>query len=288
MVKRKYSKHEAKVIFLTPKHAKKLYDLGKKHKQRPIRPHRVEELKDAMRRNLWEWTGESIVLDYDGIPRNGMHRLKAVIDLAKEKKSFSGIETTISRGVKPSVFKVIDTHSKRSLRDVLKIDEEAYANNLATALNIFDQYQHGCFRDGRRIGFQRQDAFNLLKEHPDLRRYAANSDCFSKRKILPASMVAAFHYIFVINGKKRKADIFFEKLLTSEGLFSPHPIYCFRELLRETRIATKKEKMALLVKTWNAFLRGESINSLTYRDSKHPRESFPKVEGTVPYDELKS
>lgn len=273
--RKKYPKHESEVIQLTPKYAKELLDLAGTVRQRPIKPHRIEEISEAMKRGLWDWTGESIILDWDGIVRNGVHRLMCIVETGVT------IETTISVGVNPEVFKIIDGHSKRSLRDALGIAGENYTSVLSAALIIYDGYLHHRFLDGRRNGFQRQDAFKLLGKHPKLRKYAADSVCcFDKKKILPSSMVTAFHYIFATDGDKQKADDFFNRLATGENLSQNHPILCLRETLRDKNGELRKRgKMALLIKAWNVYLDGEKINNLSWRDQKTPKEPFPKIEG---------
>lgn len=272
--RKKYPKHESKVIKLTPEYAKELLKLAHTVKQRPTRPSRVKVLEEAIGRNLWGWTGEAIILDWNGIPRNGVHRLMAVVNIGKT------IEVTISTGINPEFFKIIDTHAKRSARDALVISGESYCHTLATALNLYDQHLElkGGFQDGQRPEFQRQDMFDLLEKHPRLRKYVVGAERFHGQKLLSLGVVAAFHYIFATEINKQKADAFFEQLLTGENLTQHHPVYCLREALRKKLFHRRKDIIGGLIKAWNVYFEGGEMYNLVPKDPKN-KERFPKIKG---------
>ena len=88
------------------------------------------------------------------------------------------------------------------------------------------------------------------------------------------------HYVF---SKKNilKADDFFNKLATGEEFKQKDPI----RLLRDRLLFNKKEpirmereyKIAITIKAWNAFRRGDSMTKLTWRSQKKPKEEVPII-----------
>jgi hypothetical protein len=114
---------QAKVIYLTPEIAENLLQQNKgnrKLKRETLRIY-INDMKDGR----WKENGEPIIIDINGVVKDGQHRLTACI---KANYSF---HIPLITGVDPDVMDTIDTGSNRSLSDVLQLN--GYKNSASAA-----------------------------------------------------------------------------------------------------------------------------------------------------------
>jgi hypothetical protein len=97
---------------------------------RPLHSSIVKKYTTAMRSEKWMDAGESLKFDWNGVLLNGQHRLGAIV--------LSGIPQvfTLERGLDPATFEVIDSHSKRSILDLLYITGNPHGQNAAMVLRM--------------------------------------------------------------------------------------------------------------------------------------------------------
>lgn len=73
------------------------------------------------------------------------------------------------------------------------------------------------------------------------------------------------------------SDDFWKKVCTGENIHSGHPVSALRTRLINDRMTKgnmeKREKAALIIKSWNAFRKGKELKSLVFRSN----ESFPEI-----------
>lgn len=76
---------------------------------------------------------------------------------------------------------------------------------------------------------------------------------------------------------EKKADAFWTAFVSGENLNRQSPIYCLRERFIKSKSAVAKLPMdimvALGIKAWNAYRKGETRRSIAYDPS---REEFPQ------------
>lgn len=89
--------------------------LGRNESNRNIRPARVAQFVRDMRAGNFSLTGETIKFDWNGNLIDGQHRLTAV------RESGVSIQALVVHGLAPTVRAVIDTGSRRSAADALRM-----------------------------------------------------------------------------------------------------------------------------------------------------------------------
>jgi hypothetical protein len=78
---------------------------------RKILPKRVRGYKEQIRRGHWPLTHQGIAFDWNGVLRDGQHRLQAIIE------SSVPVYQWVCRGIDPQSASVLDSGKPRSLRD---------------------------------------------------------------------------------------------------------------------------------------------------------------------------
>ncbi len=99
------SKEHARIVWITPDHAKKLLaGTPQEERHRELQLDSVLKYTEEMRQGKWRFVGKSVVVDSDGKLRNGQHRLSACV-LANR-----AFRTVLVTGVNPSEFKDWNEH----------------------------------------------------------------------------------------------------------------------------------------------------------------------------------
>jgi hypothetical protein len=258
---------------ITPTRAKELLEANIKN--RLVKPVRVNLYANDIINGRWkENTGESIKISKTGLILDGQHRLHAII------KANKPVLMLIISGIEDSAFDVIDTGSSRNASDVFKI---ADVQNGSTIPSIIQFYN--LLNDGKKPNTQiNRKSTNgmLLEQYNDNPEFwqniarQAHSMYKSFAKILVPSFIGGFHaYFYKINPERAES---FMKQLTTGIDVENNTIVLLRNKLMQDKMSNRKMqssyKMALIIKTWNCFIRGESIKVLKF-DSV--RDEFPKA-----------
>jgi hypothetical protein len=82
---------------------------------RKILPKRVRGYREQMKRGHWPLTHQGIAFDWNGVLRDGQHRLQAIID------ADTAMYQWVCRGIDPQAACVLDSGKPRSLRDRIRI-----------------------------------------------------------------------------------------------------------------------------------------------------------------------
>ena len=116
---------KAEIVLLTPKLATELLanNIGNRRLKKS-----QESYSIMMKNGDWKENGESIIIDKNGLIKDGQHRMYAVIDANYSYR------VAIVSDVNPDVMDTIDTGSNRGLSDVLDIN--GFSNTAVTAAII--------------------------------------------------------------------------------------------------------------------------------------------------------
>jgi len=119
-----FRKVETKMQVITPKEATRIIEKSNID-NRKVRLHHVEWFSNLIKNGEWVLTHQGIAFDVNGRLVDGQHRMLAI---AK-----SGIDTPIlvTRNLKEEAYNAIDTHSKRSVADIYKVNRR-YAAFITT------------------------------------------------------------------------------------------------------------------------------------------------------------
>ena len=149
---------KAEILRITPELAKQL--LSKNTKNRSVKEHTVNFYKDQMTSGKWKENGESIIIDVNGVIKDGQHRLLAV-----SKTGFSYIAPVITE-VSYDVMDTIDTGTNRSCADIFKLEGLSYPTYLAALCKsiLKNAYNHHSSHSSK---ISNSDALLLAKENKD-------------------------------------------------------------------------------------------------------------------------
>lgn len=266
----------ASIETVTPQQAS-LWLAGQSDHNRTLRERHVERLMRDMRNGTFVYNGESIKIDEEGNLMDGQHRLTAIVR--------SGIPQTmlVARCVPRITMRTIDRGEARTVADWLKIRGFKHYSCLSKAANDLLAFECGSLHRVNSLGkFHPSDADGVLDRHPNL----SDSVSFVRghgsglRRVYRSEGRAGFlHYVFT-QVSPEKGDTFIEKLSSGAGLESSSPILHLRARLTDDIVDTRKKltpttRLALILKSWNAFLGGRPMRRLRYNAD----EAFPKVEG---------
>lgn len=287
------------VVDFTPEMAQQWLE-HKNTRNRPLGKGDIRKYCLAMLAGEWELNCETIVLDEKGKLVNGQHRLAAVV-LAGETDSDVRVPILVALGVKSKSFDTFDQGRARSLADVLSVNQEDNANDLAAALRLLWLRLSSAKIAGGKA-FRSATAVDLLNEHKGLQDSVAffrgtddttgleqqtkeEADCDSKfSRICSLAHAACLHYLMLNSGEEdaaSKVPEFFRGLAfgTAEDGTTPLSLNDPRKRARtillksassETKL-TRDGKIGIIVKAWQAFLAGEETPRIAIAKGEYPR-----------------
>jgi hypothetical protein len=269
------TKLNLKKVLVTPTVAKEL--LLKNNSNRRVSKQTVNSYAHDMRENRWkENTAEFIKVAEDGEILDGQHRLLAVIE------SNSSIYFDIAYGVNKSVFDVLDTGKIRSSSDVFSTEK---IENYTVITAIVKSYL--ALSKNHKADLNSSSKSNKLtntiileeyKKRPEFWQEVATFSHKSYKNfahILPTSFIGTLYsYFYDISPETSRH--FINQLCTGESITNSS-ITVLRQSLLKDKVSQRKmqpqDKLAIIVKTWNAFRTGRN-----YRIMKYDRnfENMPK------------
>lgn len=261
----------ARVVFLSPVWAKKLIESNSAN-QRNVSRDNLAKAEGSLRNDSFVLNGESVIVSDRGRLLDGQHRALAVVNTG------IGIWTVLVEGIPDEYFATIDSGKSRSYANVLQISGESHSTHLSSTVQRLAEY----LRDPKSVGLSTPIShadLNLVRQmEPDLGESCA---ALKHNRTMPPSRGAWLYHL----AKKVDAQVtqhFFDRLSDGQMLAADSPIYRLRErLVNERRGGEEKRKviklreaMALLIKAWNAYVRGQSLRLLKWDE----REQFPVLD----------
>jgi len=241
-----------------------------------------EPLKKALLNGEWVLNGATIVFSDEGILLDGQHRLKACVDTGVP------IDAIVVRGIADDTQETMDTGVKRSLADWIKMN--GYPNSPVVASIAVALYRAD--RLGTEFAFTpANNSEATLKSQ--IRFFVDNYEnriqplsikaqpLYRKYKRTGVSMWAAVIEILE-NGSADEDDV---NLFLKQLMGSAVPCQSVLTLKNKLEANSKSTKghlptktiAAYVIKTFNAYMRGEDIKCLMFRvGGAHP-EDFPTV-----------
>lgn len=241
---------------------------------RPLNERKAIRFASVIAEKKWLPNGETIILDERERLLDGQGRCRAIAISGKP------IETYVVHNIPRKFFVSVDTGQARTGADTLSL---AGAKNYAIAASV-------C-----RIALQMESGtspstkFSVTNERVNA-YWRSNQDRLSqaigflhgylgKSPIVPSVMVYVYMMAKQINPER--ADVFAAGVMTGEGLSAGSPMLALRNRMIALRGVAHKlrtwEKLALVIKAWNAFVEGRTITLLKFNDRLAGRnaESFP-------------
>ncbi|HET7443131.1 MAG TPA: hypothetical protein VFJ57_00585 [Solirubrobacterales bacterium] len=266
------TKPSLEVELLTPEMARAL--LAMNAHNRNMRPARVSQLADALKRGEWVLNGETIKLAEDGTLIDGQHRLQAVVD------SGIAIESLVMRDLPMEVQDTVDTGRRRRLADILAIEGEKDSHALGAALSMLYRFREGLGIDySHATAPSPQQALELLDKEPGIRDSVRKARSVTKHVRGPIGIFSALHYLFMEVDPEAATD-FFDRLADGVNLAEDDPVLHLRnQLLRPKKERTfghsPRTLAALMIKAFNHKRAGRSVELLAFKKT----EVFPVIAG---------
>ena len=271
--------------------------LGSNTRNRKLRANRVNTYALDMLKGNWLTTGDTIKLSKDGALLDGQHRLAALIQACTEgARDADGTELApqprlklslvVVRGLDDDAQEAVDTGAARSLADILELNRmEKNASYLATALRVIYAWTAGARKTiAKRNQATNQTYLSFFDENPDTFRELVtrvHAEYQPGDRLVPPSILMLTHYLFEELGDPGDTEHFFARLQDGQDLHEGDPIYELRKALKK-RLDERTHRtiaviLALVIKAWNAYRLGETLDGpLTYKmGGKHP-EAFPE------------
>ena len=246
---------------------------------RGVQQQRVHKYARRMLTGKWATTGETLKFDPDGNLIDGQHRIWAFLET-----NFEEMEFLVMRGVPTEAQVHIDTGAGRTPADTLSMRGIPDGRLLASAIKLVNQYDAGATpgAGGWRFQPDNEDVLDAVALRPDLRvsADAIASEPGYKAFGKPSAMVFAHFITHTLN--PTEAPIFWKRLLEADYQGQGDPIMRLRERLLISK-ATRQGGpnttaiCAMIIKAWNAFIRGRSIGPLHWSQNGERPEKFPKA-----------
>ena len=229
----------------------------------------VELYAQEMLAGRWV-VGDPIKFNEDGTLGDGQHRLYAVM------RSGCTIQFSVLRGSgERDCF--ADHRKPRSIVDSFHIisGEEnlrVYARSIQ-AIHSIKAYVDG---KDTRAKLTNLGAFQFWAENERELRNSRAVVGDENPVVMTTPRMIAWHFFF--RHHPEKAEQFIYGLKTGENLPKTSPIYLLRRLLLENLKSTKdtkpRTKTALIIKAWNLFVSGSTVESLRFSPAQ---EDFPSI-----------
>ena len=259
---------------ITPEIAKRMLETNV-HNRDPKR----EAIAKAIVNGEWKLNGATIVFDRDGILRDGQNRLMACI------KANMPIVTVVTRGVEASAQITMDTGVKRVLADYLKLDGyKNYSIVGAIGLMIYraDSYGIQSAFTMPTIGKDTvQTVYEFIRAEYDSRiaPLVSNAKAISKAYGVKSGTIGVLMDAFGAAGEDNLNE-FVQQLLNRKPACAS--VRLLQNKLRNDKDSKygklpQKVVAALIIKTWNAYMRGDDITYLRYTQGGAHPESFPEI-----------
>lgn len=261
-------------ITVTPEQAAEWLD--RNHANRNLRAGHVNTLAQDMKDGNWANNGEAIKLDVAGNLLDGQHRLAALVKVSEENPDFT-LELFVIQGLDKVTQATMDTGTRRKFADVLTMNGYGNSAIVTATLRRIMMWDEGLYTQRRNFAYTNNQMLQALSKYPNLDETVRMAANLGQRCHIPASVLGlAIHLFYDID--QADAEKFFDLLGTGEDLKTDHPIYRLRyQAMNGTskRYGPQTQLVALVIKAWNLFRDGETVQQLMFRAGGAKPENFP-------------
>lgn len=254
---------------ITPDTAREM--LSRNTKNRPLNKTHAQRFRDAIAAGEWWMNGETIIFATDGTLLNGQHRLWAVV------ASGVPIDVLVVNGIDSQAFSTIDGVRARRPSDVLAIDGEKNAVQLAAAVQALVAFVDGggsIYTGSTAHGRKSTPAMceRVLNAHPGIRDSLTQ---MKRQAVFRNQHSIMLHYLFSIVSPELSAE--FADVLHSGHTDIHRPFVIFREMCVRTPLRSdlRRAYAARAIKAFNAELANERPKMFKFCAG----EEFPVISG---------
>lgn len=267
---------EIEVLDITPELAAEL--LERNNRNRPKKQYSIDGWVKDMQAGQWDGlNGETYKFAHDGELLDGQNRLTAIVVSGVTQKG------VVFWGLAREAQDTIDMGNKRTFAQQLGMRGYSNCNVLAGIVRSTFLWDAG---ERRSIGHGKivptvHELSRHLSEHSELVDVAKQAMWqYGDFRPLSPTMQGLGIYLFdQINSEERQD--FFMRLIEGANMDKDHPIMVLRKhlLQRHTHLTTRllpEQKVAILIKAWNAYRDGRTVEALYWRGGGKSPEAFPE------------
>lgn len=251
---------------ITPLRAAQL--LGANTSNRNLRKRQVELLARAITNGDWVPNGDAIRVAKDGTLLDGQHRLHAIIEADK------AAESVIISDLDNNVMLTVDTGTKRTMSDTLRIRGVTSGNNVAAMCVLKWRIENGLIFTT--IKPSTSEGMRVFERHPEYET-VANLHChrYTQRwRGAPSAWALAVAECEAFDNEA--ATDFFDSIYTSSNLqpgTAPHSLHRWLG----NHVHRPVSLMAGTIKAFNAYCSGDPLPQIQWRPVGKQAEQFPTV-----------
>jgi len=268
------TKEYVELLLSTNELSKEEETTGEKTREnRKIKDGGWKEYADTMKNNKWKFNAASIVIDNQGILRDGRHRLKAYLESGCPKYiEFLFVKLSEFIDARQSQ-KTMDCGIVRSYKDQLYLDGVQNASNVGAVRSAILKMK--TFNSRKNSGWKLDEVaekFTTIDEYVKLLQYSSNTLRFN----------ACETAVCVVFGKAYKCDEELKQMLTSVVMSSNLNVGSAPHTLNRYLSSVKgrgNHDFEIIKKTWSclvAWKEGKSMSKVYGVDPKEIKETTEK------------
>lgn len=245
--------------------------LSRNDKNRRLKKNTLASYVEQMKSGNWKENGEPIIIDKNGVIKDGQHRLHAIV-----KTDFSYI-VPIIYDIEPDVMDTIDTGSNRTASDVLFLNGFKYNAHISKIAKHIIKYKSGISmgnNDAKKV-ITNASVLNFAQENEELLYTIIRSVLpirnKSNKDFLDTDL--CFYLYVVSNGKPEEKHLNFIKNLSGVIVSEGDACSYVRRLISKSKKSKitlhKNYVLALVIKAYNSFIIGNPAVRYLKHDLKH-------------------
>jgi hypothetical protein len=250
--------------------------LQRNTKNRKLNERHFKRLSDVMVAGDWWMNGETIIVGADGTLLNGQHRLTAIVAAGV------AVDVLVVRGIDEEAFRTLDGGRTRTTGEVLGIDGEKNANNVAAAVQALVSFvDTGGVVEGTTYRARKATPMltaRVLAEYPQIRE---SVNAMKRNTLFRNQHSYVMHMLFSLVSE-RVADEF--ACVLADGHHDiGRPFVVLRESLvrQPMRSDLRRAYAAKAIKAFNAEVSGDRPKMVKFIVG----EEFPTIVG-LDYEKL--
>jgi hypothetical protein len=237
--------------------------LERNTRNRPLRKSYAQDLSRDMANGRWNFAGETIKFDWDGVLMDGQHRLEAI------RISGTTQEFVVVPNLEPKAMRVIDTGAKRSAADALAMGSPGAWENIplhtvsaASRIGVLMDRGRFIYRD---LKPTQSEIVAWAEEHPDIKQHARRAHLNGKSFDAPPAVVGyAMWRLAQID--TFEAGAFFDRWIELQLNGSGDPLAALIRRLRSAKDNRENLPRPVMLggifRAWNACREGKTLERM--------------------------
>lgn len=261
------------IVTLTPDLARRWLERNT-HNRKP-RPGRVEQYARDMTAGRWEFNGDAIRFDHNGVMLDGQHRCQAVV------KTGVTIRVLVVYNLTPEAQNTMDRPGIRAMRDQLSLAGEYNTGMLAAILRRLVAYTAGSRHvDSSRVSPTQGEMREFLDAYPQRVREAVGVAVKAQKYLACApSVIGTAYYICAEVDKEAANHFFITQLIEGIGLTATSPARVLAKRLNDMGSSRGRvngdDALRYILVAWNAHRDGRGLTRLQAPKGGWNTANFP-------------